>query len=177
MQELVACSKSDIRSRDERLPASPNPMDQIRKTEEWVNSEFTPGPESSRMNTNPFTNTCNDFTPNPFILAEPETSKIRMNTNPFINNEFTPSSFVNYTTSSNPFLGVDIVEQKTERNVESNSQAVMMKLTLLHAMRPVKFCGDPADYTIFQERVRTHLEDGLLAESQKVEFLNKFIEG
>ena len=48
---------------------------------------------------------------------------------------------------------------------------------MLQAMQPVKFSGNPSDYLTFRERLRDNLEDEVLSDSQKVEFLPKFVTG
>ena len=57
------------------------------------------------------------------------------------------------------------------------NQAVMLKLTMLQAMQPVKFSGDPSDFPTFRNSVKDNLEDGILLDSQRVEFLPKFLFG
>ncbi|EDO39092.1 predicted protein [Nematostella vectensis] len=44
-------------------------------------------------------------------------------------------------------------------------------------MQPVKFSGDPSEFPAFRERVRDNLEDGVLSDSQRVEFHPKFLTG
>ena len=51
----------------------------------------------------------------------------------------------------------------------------MLKLTMLQAIQPVKFTGNPSDYPTFRDRIRDNLEDNVLTDSQKVEFLPKFL--
>ncbi|KAK3726801.1 hypothetical protein QZH41_007206 [Actinostola sp. cb2023] len=53
----------------------------------------------------------------------------------------------------------------------------MMKLTMLQAMQPIKFTGNPADYPTFRNRLKDNLEDGILSDTQKSEFLPKFLSG
>ena len=48
---------------------------------------------------------------------------------------------------------------------------------MLQAMQPVKFSGNPSDYPTFRERLRDNLEDEVLSDSQKLEFLPKFVTG
>ena len=48
---------------------------------------------------------------------------------------------------------------------------------MLQGMHPIKFSGKPSDYPIFRNRVRDNLEDGILNDSQKLEFLPKFLSG
>ncbi|KAK3727750.1 hypothetical protein QZH41_005214 [Actinostola sp. cb2023] len=67
-------------------------------------------------------------------------------------------------------------EQMTYSSVLRN-QAVMMKLTMLQAMQPIKFTGNPADYPTFRNRLKDNLEDGILSDTQKSEFLPKFLSG
>ncbi|XP_048587898.1 uncharacterized protein LOC125571976 [Nematostella vectensis] len=58
-----------------------------------------------------------------------------------------------------------------------NSTDIMLKLTMLQAMQPVKFSGNPSDFPNFRKRLRDNLEDEILSDSQKVEFLPKFLSG
>ena len=51
----------------------------------------------------------------------------------------------------------------------------MLKLIMLQAIQPVKFTGNPSDYPTFRDRIRDNLEDNVLTDSQKVEFLPKFL--
>lgn len=44
-------------------------------------------------------------------------------------------------------------------------------------MQPVKFSGNPSDYLTFRERLRDNPEDEVLNDSQKLEFLPKFVNG
>ena len=44
-------------------------------------------------------------------------------------------------------------------------------------MQPVQFSGNPSDYTTFRERLHDNLEDEVLSDSQKLEFLPKFVTG
>ena len=54
---------------------------------------------------------------------------------------------------------------------------VLLKLTILQAVQPVKFSGNPSNYPIFQDGLRDNLEDEVLSDSQKLEFLPKFVTG
>lgn len=56
------------------------------------------------------------------------------------------------------------------------SQAVMLRVTKLQAMQPVKFSGNTADFPIFR-RIRDNLMDGLLSDAQRIEFSPKFVTG
>ena len=58
-----------------------------------------------------------------------------------------------------------------------DSTVVLLKLTMLQAMQPVKFSGNPSDYPAFRDRLRDNLEDEVLSDSQKLEFLPKFVTG
>ena len=40
-----------------------------------------------------------------------------------------------------------------------------------------KFDGNAADFPVFRRRIRDNLEDGLLSDAQKIEFLPKFVSG
>ncbi|KAK3754248.1 hypothetical protein QZH41_020147, partial [Actinostola sp. cb2023] len=64
-----------------------------------------------------------------------------------------------------------------EVNTALHNQAVMLKLTMLQAMTPVKFTGNPSDFPTFRDRMRDNLEDGILTDSQRIEFLPKFLGG
>ena len=44
-------------------------------------------------------------------------------------------------------------------------------------MHPIKFSGNPTDYPTFRNRLRDNLEDGILNDNQKLEFLPKFLSG
>ena len=59
----------------------------------------------------------------------------------------------------------------------NDTTAVLLKLTMLQAMQPIKFSGSPSDYPIFRDRLRDNLEDGILTDSQKLEFLPKYLAG
>ena len=48
---------------------------------------------------------------------------------------------------------------------------------MLQAMQPVKFSGNPSDYATFQARLSDNLEDEVLSDSHKLEFLPKFVTG
>ena len=67
------------------------------------------------------------------------------------------------------------VNELSTRGVDST--VVLLKLTMLQAMQPVKFSGNPSDYPTFRERLRDNLEDEVLSYSQKLEFLPKFVTG
>ena len=74
-----------------------------------------------------------------------------------------------------------IADEKRTANESStqdvDSTVVLLKLTMLQAMQPVKFSGNPSDYPTFRERLRDNLEDEVLSDSQKLEFLPKFVTG
>ena len=57
------------------------------------------------------------------------------------------------------------------------TQSVMLKVNMLQAMHHVKFDGKPSDFPVFRKRLIDNLEDGLLTDSQMVEFLPKFVYG
>ena len=63
------------------------------------------------------------------------------------------------------------------KNQISDAQAVMLKVNMLQAMQPVKFDGKPSDFPTFRKRLIDNLEDGVLNDSQKIEFLPKFVSG
>jgi len=48
---------------------------------------------------------------------------------------------------------------------------------MLQGMHPIKFSGNPSDYPTFRNRLRDNLKDGILKDSQKLEFLPKFLSG
>ena len=43
-------------------------------------------------------------------------------------------------------------------------------------MQP-EFSGSAADFPVFRKRIRDDLEDGLLSDAQKIEFLQKYVTG
>ena len=47
---------------------------------------------------------------------------------------------------------------------------------MLQGMHPIKFSGNPSNYPTFRNRLRDNL-DGILNDSQKLEFLPKFWSG
>ena len=59
----------------------------------------------------------------------------------------------------------------------NSTQAILLRVTTLQAMQPVKFSGNAADFPVFRSRIRDNLEDGLLSDAQKIEFLQKFVSG
>ena len=48
---------------------------------------------------------------------------------------------------------------------------------MLQGMHPIKFSRNPSDYPTFRNRLRDNLEDGILNDSQKWEFLPTFLSG
>ena len=68
-------------------------------------------------------------------------------------------------------------ETPAQSSLPDNHMSVMLKLTMLQAMHPIKFSGNPSDYPNFRNRLRDNLEDDILSDSQKVEFLPKFLSG
>jgi hypothetical protein len=66
---------------------------------------------------------------------------------------------------------------KISKNQISDAQAVMLKVNMLQAMQPVKFDSKPSDFPTFRKRLIDNLEDGVLNDSRKVEFLPKFVSG
>ena len=44
-------------------------------------------------------------------------------------------------------------------------------------MQQAKFRGSAADFPVFRRRIWDNLEDGLLSDGQKIEFLPKFVTG
>ena len=68
--------------------------------------------------------------------------------------------------------------QRDKPVIEGNqNSAILLKLTMLQGMHPIKFSGNPSDYPTFRNRLRDNLEDGILNDSQKLEFLPKFFSG
>ena len=68
--------------------------------------------------------------------------------------------------------------QRDKPVIEGNqNSAILLKLTMLQGMHPIKFSGKPSDYPTFRNRVGDNLEDGILNDSQKLEFLPKFLSG
>ena len=68
--------------------------------------------------------------------------------------------------------------QRDKPIVEGNqTSAILLKLTMLQGMLPIKFSRNPSDYPTFRNRLRDNLEDGILNDSQKLEFLLKFLSG
>ena len=59
----------------------------------------------------------------------------------------------------------------------NSTQAVLLRVPTLQAMQPVKFNGNAADFPVFRRRISDNLEDGLLSDAQKIEFLPKFVSG
>ena len=57
--------------------------------------------------------------------------------------------------------------------VGNHTSAILLKLTMLQEMHPIKFSGNPSDYPTFRNRLRDNLENGIL----KLEFLPKFLSG
>ena len=56
-------------------------------------------------------------------------------------------------------------------------QAVLLRVTTLQEMQPVKFSGSTAEFPFFRRRILDNLEDGLLSNAQKIEFLPKSVTG
>ena len=48
---------------------------------------------------------------------------------------------------------------------------------MLSGMKATQFSGNPAEFPLFREQVRTHLESDLLTDAQQVEYLPKFVAG
>ena len=53
----------------------------------------------------------------------------------------------------------------------------MWKVQLLNGIAPTQFNGNPADFPVFREQTRTHLESELLTDAQRIEYLPKFLKG
>ena len=70
-----------------------------------------------------------------------------------------------------------VADKNKLTNASENSQAVLLKVTTLQAMQPVKFSGNPAEFPFFRRRIRDNLEDGLSSDAQRIEFLPKFVSG
>ena len=73
--------------------------------------------------------------------------------------------------------GRENLKPEVSKNQVSDVQTVMLKVNMLQAMPPVKFDGNPADFPTFRRRLINNLEDGILIDSQKIEFLPKFVSG
>ena len=77
--------------------------------------------------------------------------------------------------------GCKTPKNETQRDkpvIEGNqTSAILLKLTMLQGMHPIKFSRNPSDYPTFRNRLRDNLEDGILNDSQKLEFLLKFLSG
>ena len=84
------------------------------------------------------------------------------------------------TTFSGSTAKAKIAEKCTANELSTwdvDSTVVLLKLTMLQAIQPVKFSGNPSDYPTFQPRLSDNLEDEVLSDSQKLEFLPKFATG
>ena len=105
----------------------------------------------------------------------------------FIPPEVPPKDRIQNTTWTNPLTKKEIPPKGDEgrrakpasvnTNRSDDTTAILLKLTMLQAMQPIKFSGNPSDYPIFRNRLRDNLEDGILTDSQKLEFLPKFLAG
>ncbi|KAL9978795.1 hypothetical protein ACROYT_G016358 [Oculina patagonica] len=73
--------------------------------------------------------------------------------------------------------GLDGTTDERVTDTPGNSQAVLLRVTTLQAMQPVKFSRNAADFPGFRRSIRDNLEDGLLSATQKIEFLPKFVSG
>jgi len=69
------------------------------------------------------------------------------------------------------------VQRDKPVNEGNQTSAILLKLKMLQGMHPIKFSGNPSDYPTFRNRLRDNLEDGILNDSQKLEFLPKFLSG
>ena len=68
--------------------------------------------------------------------------------------------------------------QKDKPVIEGNqTSAILLKLTMLQGMHPIKFSENRTDYPTFRNRPRDNLEHGILNASQKLEFPPKFLSG
>ena len=56
----------------------------------------------------------------------------------------------------------------------NSTQTVLLRVTTLQAMQPVKFIGSTADFSVVGRRIRDNLEDVFLSDAQKIEFLPEF---
>ena len=56
----------------------------------------------------------------------------------------------------------------------NSTQAVLLRLSTLQAMQPVKFSGNAANFPVFWKRIRDNIEYGLFSDAQKIEFLRNF---
>ena len=48
----------------------------------------------------------------------------------------------------------------------NSTQAVLLRVTTLQAMQPVKFSGNAADFPVFWRRIQDNLEHGLLSDTE-----------
>lgn len=55
--------------------------------------------------------------------------------------------------------------------------AAMWKIQLLNGIRPTQFSGKPSEFPFFRAQIKNHLESDLLTDSQRVEYLPKFLTG
>ena len=104
----------------------------------------------------------------------PEAPNFMSSQNPPAGDGPTPVTKVEPSGKENPPESSPSVKTNTQRD---DNTAIMLKLTLLQAMQPVKFSGNPSDYPTFRNRLRDNLEDNILNDSQKLEFLPKFLTG
>ena len=107
-------------------------------------------------------------------LLNPEASDFIPSQNPPACDGPTPVTKVEPSGKENPPESFPSVKTNTQRD---DNTAIMLKLTLLQAMQPIKFSGNPSDYPTFRNRLRDNLEDNILSDSQKLEFLPKFLSG
>ena len=74
--------------------------------------------------------------------------------------------------------GCRTLKSKVQRDklvMEGNqTSAILLKLTMFQGMNPIKLSSD---YPTFRNRLRDNLEDGILNDSQKLEFFPKFLSG
>ena len=70
-------------------------------------------------------------------------------------------------------------EAQRDKPVGEGNQtlAILLKPAMLQGMHPVKFSRNPSDYPTFRNRLRDNLEDGILNDSQKLEFLPTSLSG
>ena len=55
--------------------------------------------------------------------------------------------------------------------------AAMWKAQMLCGMQPTRFSGNPVDFPFFRDQICTHLKGDLLTDTQRVEYLPKFVTG
>ncbi|XP_050394835.1 uncharacterized protein LOC126812470 [Patella vulgata] len=156
----------------DNLP-SPTPSEKIKRTQQWASTPIQPSDRNSDRNVeHPPVHVFEYQPPTPI---EPKINCVELNANATEYIPRTHEPIQNVETNYDRNVG-DAISQTAEIN-PANVQAVLLKLNMLQSMEPLKFTGDPSKYPVFRERIRNHLEDGLLTDQQKIEFLPKFLDG